>query len=810
MVDGTGQWLLSSQEFIDWMSGPASSLLWVYGKAGSGKSHVACRAIDELCFHCDSTRRAASQNGELVAVAFVYCSSLAGGQNDPKVLLGSILKQLISQVPIMADLPPLPKAFGGEQETAFPGEITIGDIKSGIKALSAWFSRTFIVIDGLDECFRDDELGGTTAGRRPDSRNFQRLCEFISTLTKDADTTVSVKTLVLSRPDYLEIEDAFSGCARIQADNGANEDDVKRYITQEVENMKLEVIDEIKDQLLAGSEGMFLWVQICISMLKKEYRSARDMRDAPTRFPRSLDSMYELSLLRVMREPNLVRNRALTALMWTANAQRPLSRAEMHQLLGVRSDAEDLEETYEVGQYSGLTAECGDLIHLVNDQYRLIHTSLQEFLSSSITQTGDYRELQIQQAEIMAETCLVFLNFRGFSRGPATVKDELQELVRKQPFFAYAASQWGIHLRDVPERSARREQLYGLVTKFLRSDANRELSRQLLMSLNPEYEDLVFPVTKWSTPLHLMACFDLVKLAETFSDIVTQLDCRDMFESTPVDEAFRCQCEQMAIWLLTKHLELQEHVAFPRVIEGEKSKIFSAVQNSWLDALETLVKLGDNVDQPFHGTWPLHEAAEKGDVEIISKLLSLNAEVDCINDSGETPLYQAALGGKTAAVLRLIEANADVTIASSDILATPLHAAAQLGDIDAVRALINEGANVGAKLSDGRTPLYLGVLFDKIPVVRFLLQQGADSNASGSTTTCLQLAARNGSEECIKLLLAHGATVDTLNNDGCGAAHFAAANGRLSCIHILAGKLFTFECLIFTVSVSVQDIFLYA
>ncbi|KIK51404.1 hypothetical protein GYMLUDRAFT_395054 [Collybiopsis luxurians FD-317 M1] len=37
-VEGTGQWILEHPEYIKWKQGPESNVLWIQGKAGSGKT----------------------------------------------------------------------------------------------------------------------------------------------------------------------------------------------------------------------------------------------------------------------------------------------------------------------------------------------------------------------------------------------------------------------------------------------------------------------------------------------------------------------------------------------------------------------------------------------------------------------------------------------------------------------------------------------------------------------------------------------------------------------------------------------------
>jgi adenylylsulfate kinase-like enzyme len=40
VLSGTGQWLLADSEFVKWKKESASSILWLHGILGSGKSKL--------------------------------------------------------------------------------------------------------------------------------------------------------------------------------------------------------------------------------------------------------------------------------------------------------------------------------------------------------------------------------------------------------------------------------------------------------------------------------------------------------------------------------------------------------------------------------------------------------------------------------------------------------------------------------------------------------------------------------------------------------------------------------------------------
>lgn len=63
---------------------------------------------------------------------------------------------------------------------------------------------------------------------------------------------------------------------------------------------------------------------------------------------------------------------------------------------------------------------------------------------------------------------------------------------------------------------------------------------------------------------------------------------------------------------------------------------------------------------------------------------------------------------------------------------TPLHVAAEVGNIEIAKLLVEAGADVKAKDEDGYTALYGAVQYKHAEVARMLLQAGADMNAIAS------------------------------------------------------------------------------
>ena len=88
----------------------------------------------------------------------------------------------------------------------------------------------------------------------------------------------------------------------------------------------------------------------------------------------------------------------------------------------------------------------------------------------------------------------------------------------------------------------------------------------------------------------------------------------------------------------------------------------------------------------------------------------------------------------------LVEAGADVSAKETDGW-TPLHLSAQKGHLEVARALIEAGADVNAKKNDGWTPLHWSAQKGHLEVARALIKAGSnfDGLSSEQVVMCRRL-----------------------------------------------------------------------
>ncbi|HEY7393821.1 MAG TPA: ankyrin repeat domain-containing protein [Gemmatimonadaceae bacterium] len=143
------------------------------------------------------------------------------------------------------------------------------------------------------------------------------------------------------------------------------------------------------------------------------------------------------------------------------------------------------------------------------------------------------------------------------------------------------------------------------------------------------------------------------------------------------------------------------------------------------------------------GMTALHWAAERGDLALTQVLLSAKANVKATTRIGSyTPLHVAAKSGSGPVVKALLKAGSDPNLMTASG-ASPLHLAAEAGDPDAVNALIDAKANVNARESEwGQTPLIFAAAADRPAAITALLKHGADPSIRTKSVNLNEQAAQ--------------------------------------------------------------------
>lgn len=124
-------------------------------------------------------------------------------------------------------------------------------------------------------------------------------------------------------------------------------------------------------------------------------------------------------------------------------------------------------------------------------------------------------------------------------------------------------------------------------------------------------------------------------------------------------------------------------------------------------------------------------------------------QVEVRNAQDESPLMLAALRGQLDLVKKLVAHDADINKSGW----TPLHYAATGGHVPVIEYLLDNSAYIDAESPNGTTPLMMAAMYGSPEAVKHLIQAGADLHVlNGAGLSALDFAKRGNRSNNIELL----------------------------------------------------------
>ncbi len=161
-----------------------------------------------------------------------------------------------------------------------------------------------------------------------------------------------------------------------------------------------------------------------------------------------------------------------------------------------------------------------------------------------------------------------------------------------------------------------------------------------------------------------------------------------------------------------------------------ETPLADAAMRGDMASVQRLLEAGVNVNEAQgDGMTALHWAARNADTQLTELLVSEGSKVNTVTRIGAyTPLHLASQVGNAEIIKILLRAGSLLQPTSNSVGATmPLHFAAASGSVGAVRALLDAGARPNViEATWGQTPLMFGVAKGRTDVVRVLLEGGAN------------------------------------------------------------------------------------
>jgi Cdc6-like AAA superfamily ATPase len=225
--EGTGQWLLDSEEFQKWLNSNKQTL-FCPGIPGAGKTILTSIVVQELITHF--------RNDKSIGIAYLYCNFRRKGEQKTQDLLESLLKQLSKEQSSLLDSVKSLYDKHKEKQT----RPSLDEISRTLQLVANIFSRVIIIVDALDECQVSDGCRKTF------------LNEIFSLQTK---TRANLFTTSRFIP---EITERFRGSITLEI--RAHDEDLRQYldgrILQSGQKLLETHCEKIKTEIAKAVDGM--------------------------------------------------------------------------------------------------------------------------------------------------------------------------------------------------------------------------------------------------------------------------------------------------------------------------------------------------------------------------------------------------------------------------------------------------------------------------------------------------------------------------------------------------------------------------
>ena len=327
LLPDSGKWFLNKSQFQEWRSESSSSILWLHGIPGSGKTKLTSMVV--------STVKPTAHT------AYFYCiRNLAEPERaECDSILLSLVRQLACPDPKSPILPPIiAKYEDALDEMVEFDEITWTreEIVQCLIELCDLYPAVTFVIDALDEINPANRL------------------EFLDGLLKVMDESQTLIKIFMSSRENMDIVTRLESVPNLRIGAKENTEDITKFVHQQLKMANLlngrlsdSLYKKVQDTLIEGAQGMFRWVDLQIQSLRS-LKVAADIESRLGRLPQSLEESYLELLEQIEASGEHAFLLAVFTFQWLLFAQKPLDIADFALLASTQSTETAPYTTFEV------------------------------------------------------------------------------------------------------------------------------------------------------------------------------------------------------------------------------------------------------------------------------------------------------------------------------------------------------------------------------------------------------------------------------------------------------------------------------
>ncbi|KAL7948124.1 chromatin remodelling complex Rsc7/Swp82 subunit domain-containing protein [Trichoderma barbatum] len=422
---GTCSWVLKNIKINSWLqSKPDTSVLWLQGTPGSGKSVMSTQIVNFM------------QTSKMFVI-YHFCTYLYTSSTTYEQILRSLLMQLLRKDCDLVAHVYEEIVLGKKSPTVPTLERLLQLLFKSISSEPSKVEYVWILLDGLDECEPEKQA---------------RVVSLMNQIAPERSSSgnAACKVLISSRTSQI-----LSSCLRkkqtvsLSEEKDSLEEAIRQYASQRLQTLEQifhqlhispEEVDNIERGIAKKADGMFLYARLVLDYLSKNiFYDGAEIMTSINQLPRELSDFYRKILLQILAHLDARSERRIKCILgWIAFAKRPLKRLELLSAITFSSGEPDVAHL--VPEY--VLNICGPLIEERHDTtLSFIHVSVKEFLQTTSSNLILNQQESLEEHGVATVSCLLS-GIQVFSNTYSEHTRYLRVIKGLHGFHVYATEFW--------------------------------------------------------------------------------------------------------------------------------------------------------------------------------------------------------------------------------------------------------------------------------------------------------------------------------------------------------------------------------